>query len=432
MATAGSQQTAAEMMLESAGLTMTGLDFSFVAAWAFAPYVMSLIAIGVVIFYARSKKRSILRLALLVVASGFIVTSVTLSTMAFFRSQYSLRSVAITRFQGDGGFRELSSSVVIPIVSIAELQQGAAALGKPGSRLNTHDQRFTVPQHTVFKVPLVSYSSFGSTLGLWLAPSATYDLKEEPQPGQAMGVLLTGAAQISPEGLVEEIGTNAEVAGFVTWAYGINGAVTQSVAPMACGSGEGTPVADRSTTTVCGVSAWVSTQGIALGQEDKQLAALNRVNLAVNKTVLELNAVMPNNAQFEVSATAKATVLTQIPSLREVLSARRADVAFANDVYVAYTVIWGAVYCLGLAVLALAFIWDSHKKKTEGEVISPVADHDVSTSAPDASGSASSHPERSSATAPRETDASSTDPEPALARRNENERAPANVNDFAL
>ncbi|KAA0146110.1 hypothetical protein FNF29_08252 [Cafeteria roenbergensis] len=112
---------------------------------------------------------SIPRLAGLVLAAGFIVTSVTLSTMAFFRSQYSLRSVAITRFQGDGGFRELSSNVVIPT-------------------------------HTVFKVPLVSSSPFGSTLGLWEAPAGTYSLKEEPQFGRAMGVLLTGAARISPAG----------------------------------------------------------------------------------------------------------------------------------------------------------------------------------------------------------------------------------------
>ncbi|KAA0170076.1 hypothetical protein FNF28_01685 [Cafeteria roenbergensis] len=434
LATAGSQQTAAEMMLESASITMTGIDFSFVAAWAFAPYVMSLIALGVVIFYARSKSRSIPRLAGLVLAAGFIVTSVTLSTMAFFRSQYSLRSVAITRFQGDGGFRELSSNVVIPTVSISELQQGAAALGTPTSRLSPHDQRFTVPQHTVFKVPLVSSSPFGSTLGLWVAPAGTYSLKEEPQFGRAMGVLLTGAARISPAGLVEEVGTEAEVVGFVTWAYGINGAVTENIAPMPCGSGADAPAADRMTTSVCGVSAWVSTQGIALGQEDKQLAALGRMNVAVNRTVLELNKAMPQDAQFDVSATAKATVLTQIPELRGVMSARRADVAFANDVYVAYTVIWAGVYCLGLAVVGLAAVLDARRSKAGGPAPLVGVRHKTnpSSTARPASGSTASKTAPTAATAPSEPEAAAPAASASHERRDENEPAPDNAGEFML
>ncbi|KAA0167712.1 hypothetical protein FNF27_07274 [Cafeteria roenbergensis] len=366
LATAGSQQTAAEMMLESASITMTGIDFSFVAAWAFAPYVMSLIALGVVVFYARSKKRSIPRLAGLVLAAGFIVTSVTLSTMAFFRSQYSLRSVAITRFQGDGGFRELSSNVVIPTVSISELQQGAA--------------------------------------------------------------------RISPAGLVEEVGTEAEVVGFVTWAYGINGAVTENIAPMPCGSGADAPAADRMTTSVCGVSAWVSTQGIALGQEDKQLAALGRMNVAVNRTVLELNKAMPQDAQFDVSATAKATVLTQIPELRGVMSARRADVAFANDVYVAYTVIWAGVYCLGLAVVALAAVMDARRSKAGGPAPLVGVRHKTnpSSTARPASGSTASKTAPTAATAPSEPEAAAPAASASHERRDENEPAPDNAGEFML
>ncbi|KAA0150184.1 hypothetical protein FNF29_05424 [Cafeteria roenbergensis] len=366
LATAGSQQTAAEMMLESASITMTGIDFSFVAAWAFAPYVMSLIALGVVVFYARSKKRSIPRLAGLVLAAGFIVTSVTLSTMAFFRSQYSLRSVAITRFQGDGGFRELSSNVVIPTVSISELQQGAA--------------------------------------------------------------------RISPAGLVEEVGTEAEVVGFVTWAYGINGAVTENIAPMPCGSGADAPAADRMTTSVCGVSAWVSTQGIALGQEDKQLAALGRMNVAVNRTVLELNKAMPQDAQFDVSATAKATVLTQIPELRGVMSARRADVAFANDVYVAYTVIWAGVYCLGLAVVALAAVMDARRSKAGGAAPLVGVKHKTnpSSTARPASGSTASETAPTAATAPSEPEAAAPAASASHERRDENEPAPDNAGEFML
>ena len=395
---------------------------------------MSLIALGAVIFYASTKSRSIPRLAGLVLAAGFIVTSVTLSTMAFFRSQYSLRSVAITRFQGDGGFRELSSNVVIPTVSISELQQGAAALGTPTSRLSPHDQRFTVPQHTVFKVPLVSSSPFGSTLGLWVAPAGTYSLKEEPQFGRAMGVLLTGAARISPAGLVEEVGTEAEVVGFVTWAYGINGAVTENIAPMPCGSGADAPAADRMTTSVCGVSAWVSTQGIALGQEDKQLAALGRMNVAVNRTVLELNKAMPQDAQFDVSATAKATVLTQIPELRGVMSARRADVAFANDVYVAYTVIWAGVYCLGLAVVALAAVMDARRSKAGGPAPLVGVRHKTnpSSTARPASGSTASKTAPTAATAPSEPEAAAPAASASHERRDENEPAPDNAGEFML
>ncbi|KAA0160780.1 hypothetical protein FNF27_08220 [Cafeteria roenbergensis] len=364
LATAGSQQTAAEMMLESASITMTGIDFSFVAAWAFAPYVMSLIALGVVVFYARSKKRSIPRLAGLVLAAGFIVTS-----------------------------------------------------------------------HTVFKVPLVSSSPFGSTLGLWVAPAGTYSLKEEPQFGRAMGVLLTGAARISPAGLVEEVGTEAEVVGFVTWAYGINGAVTENIAPMPCGSGADAPAADRMTTSVCGVSAWVSTQGIALGQEDKQLAALGRMNVAVNRTVLELNKAMPQDAQFDVSATAKATVLTQIPELRGVMSARRADVAFANDVYVAYTVIWAGVYCLGLAVVALAAaVMDARRSKAGGPAPLVGVRHKTnpSSTARPASGSTASKTAPTAATAPSEPEAAAPAASASHERRDENEPAPDNAGEFML
>ena len=160
--------------------------------------------------------------------------------------------------------------------------------------------------------------------------------------------------------MVREIGGAARVVGFATWAFGLLNVDRGPVQPRPCGTAADTPSQDARGDLVCGVSAWAASSLSHLGDEEGQAASFAAVARAVDDTVMSLVEAEPRVPTPD--ATANATVVVQIPDVRGVLSRRRADVAFANDVYLAYTVLMAGCHVLCLAlVFAQATCYDKGK-----------------------------------------------------------------------
>jgi len=364
--TAGASVTATEAFLEIAGnaALLTARGAWVVLAWNFLPYITAAAAVFVAVSASLRKPRARVPFFLMLsTAFGiFVTTAMVLVTVAYFRAEASLRMVAITRFPGDGGFRELTSATVIPAVDAAGLRAGRAALGSTADRSSLTAWRTNVPRSIVYKVPL---GDRPDDVALWTAPSASFNYDGAgAKSGQGVGVLMTGARGVDSTGVVTDVGPSAEVLGFVTWSFGFPGVASgQGVRPLACGSGGDTPRADAGPANVCGVTAWVSAQAVALRSEGVARAV----------EALEAEAAGIGNA----SLVARATVLTQVPDVRGVLTARRADVAFANDIYLAYTVTFGGVQAVVLLLMLIVVLSGTFGAVAKGDEAAGPTSEDV-------------------------------------------------------
>lgn len=318
-----------------------------ILAWQFGPYIAVFFSLWLTCgFWARLKP---VGKVVLVTIFVFAIASLVAVSVAYFRAEAGARIVAITRFPGDGGFRELKASVELPELTIDSFVTGKAAMGTPSDRLGLETQLGTVPYLRTVRVPLSTTAGISPSLSIWLAPPGAIDLTggNSPVRGVFGGIFLQDAAEIAADGTVVTVGPAARVVGFATRGFGLVDQTTP-LAPAACSSASG--AARGGANTVCGVSAWVAAQAVSLGDRGTQIPALLATQRTIRGMLATLNATDP-----EVAATATdtsvASVVVQVTAVKDLLNKRRADVAFANDVYVVYISI-GVVLHVGLLLAA--------------------------------------------------------------------------------
>jgi hypothetical protein len=347
VARAGTVQSSSLRALTS---TISSTDAQVMLFIAFAPFLLvaALAFFALRVTFVDSKemsgaKRWIVNITILFLAA-LTITMTTCATVAFFRSEYSGRFVAISRFDGDGGWRELSPLVPIPVVKLQALTNGSMVVGDPGST-NAVIARTTVPQIRVMNVVLNDLSvPSTSRFGLWIAPSQEVGMSGSSLTGQAMGAILANVSRISTDGTVADadVGTTPTVLGWVTWTYGVLTTIPSNnkLVPLPCGTDPNQPRTDGTSTAVCGVSAWVASVSSALGDADAQQSSFANLLGAVDAARQNLiNGPLGLRSPSE-SNVAKNTIVVQVPNLRNVLNEHRANVAFAVDVYLAYAIMW--------------------------------------------------------------------------------------------